>query len=252
MKITELEKLLRKIPNFASLDKPEQVDYLAYFLTIEDRESSVTSNDIEQIMDMLNLRKYERLSAYLSENTTKKTGKYVKKSKGYRLEKITFDEIDNRIKNTPEQVVVDKKLQELTESITDPIEKDFIEEVLNCYRMQANRSAVVMCWNLTIWHLKKHIFEGNTRLDDFNEALKKAPVRNISEISKMDDFDELKEGKFIELAESANIISKDVKKILLNKLDTRNTYAHPTSVRLSGHKTTEFIQDLMTNLLLKY
>jgi hypothetical protein len=67
-----------------------------------------------------------------------------------------------------------------------------------------------------------------------------------------DDFSELPESKFIELMRSANIISNDVRKILDEKLGTRNSVAHPSGIIFTGHKTTEFALDIINNILFKY
>lgn len=250
MEIDQLERHINNVQNFYKMSQPEQIDYIAYFLTAQDRAKTITSTEIDNLLELLDMRKYARLSAYLSENSTNKSGKYVKKDKGYRLEKTVFDEIDKKIKNTPERVEVTKSLQELSELITDPIEINFLSEALNCYQIQANRAAVVMTWNLTFWHLKKYIFE--KKLTEFNLVLKKAALKELTEVIKPDDFDKLKESKIIELTASANIISGNIKKILNDKLDTRNIYAHPSSVTLSGHKATEYMLELIKEIILKY
>jgi hypothetical protein len=43
-----------------------------------------------------------------------------------------------------------------------------------------------------------------------------------------------------------------VRKILLEKLGTRNTAAHPAPVHVDGHKATELVSDLLKNVILKY
>ena len=76
--------------------------------------------------------------------------------------------------------------------------------------------------------------------------------KKVTLISQLDDFSVLTEDKFILLMRSANIISNDVRKILDEKLGTRNSAAHPSGVAITGHKATEFVLDLVQNVLLKY
>ena len=74
----------------------------------------------------------------------------------------------------------------------------------------------------------------------------------IKKISNIDDFSELKESKFIELMRSEKIISNDIRKILDEKLGIRNSASHPSPITIEGHKATEFILDLVENVILKY
>lgn len=74
----------------------------------------------------------------------------------------------------------------------------------------------------------------------------------VTVIIKLDDFSDIPEGIFIELTRAAGIISNDVRKILDTKLGIRNTSAHPSGVKISQVKATEFIMDLVENVILKY
>jgi len=51
---------------------------------------------------------------------------------------------------------------------------------------------------------------------------------------------------------AANIITNDVRKILDTKLGIRNTSAHPSSVVISDVKATDFILDLIQNVVLPF
>jgi len=68
----------------------------------------------------------------------------------------------------------------------------------------------------------------------------------------MDDFaEELKELKVIEICNSAGILTKDMHRILAEKLGRRNSAAHPSSVEIKQLQAEEFIDDLITNVVLK-
>ena len=71
-------------------------------------------------------------------------------------------------------------------------------------------------------------------------------------ITQRDDFTEMKESKFIEFCRSAHIISNDVRKILDQKLGTRNSCAHPSGVTVNKSKVIDFVEDLVDNVILKY
>jgi len=129
-------------------------------------------------------------------------------------------------------------------------EKVFLIEAINCYRVEAYRATIVLLWILAIDHLQSYIF--GRKFNEFNSALAKNPDKKISKIINYDDFGELKESRFIELAKSAGIISNDIRKILDEKLGIRNSAAHPSGITFTGHKATEFALDLISNILLKF
>jgi hypothetical protein len=99
-------------------------------------------------------------------------------------------------------------------------------------------------------HLQKYIF--NNKLSEFNSAFKLNPDKKLRQIKIYDDFSELKESKIIEIAKSAGVISNDIRKILDTKLGIRNSAGHPSSISISENKVSEFIIDLLDNVVLKY
>lgn len=228
----------------------KQIDYLVYYIMGQPDLESATTADIEKCMTLLDLRPYARLAVYLSEGTSKKGGRYVKHAKGYRLERAAFDEIRSVVDAEPKRVQVAKQLSDLIPKLTDSQERSFLEEAIRSYRVESYRATIIMVWILTMDHLQKHVF-GNC-LAEFNAALAAHPDKKMQPIVSYDDFSELKESRIIELMRSAGVISNDVRKILDEKLGTRNSAGHPSGITFSGHKTTEFALDLIENVLLKY
>ena len=90
------------------------------------------------------------------------------------------------------------------------------------------------------------------KMADFNAALSKDKGVKISSISHRDDFTEIKETKFIELCRAAGLISNDVRKILDQKLGTRNSCAHPSGIKIGNAKVVDFVEDIIENVILKY
>lgn len=246
----ELEKFIKKIPNFDELSKIDQIDFFAYYLLFKNGNDYVTVSQINNCFDKLDIGKYARISSYLSENSRGKNKKYNKMKTGYRLERNKKNEIEVCVTDEPQKVSVCTKLSDLQGKLSSNDENVFLDEVLNCYKVEAYRASIIMAWNLTIWHIENFVL--NEKLIEFNSALAKSPVKNIKQIVVIDDFSELKEVKFIELLRTARIISNDVRKILDEKLGIRNSAAHPSSIIIEGHKATEFILDLVKNVILKY
>jgi hypothetical protein len=90
----------------------------------------------------------------------------------------------------------------------------------------------------------------SNKISDFVTALRRANINKS--VHTKDDFGELKESQFIEICKSAGIISNDVRKILDAKLGIRNSFAHPSNIKLPKSKALEFIEDLIENVILKY
>lgn len=246
-----LEEFVSRFDGFSTWDKRKQIDYICYYLTAINQKQGISPKEIHECFHQLSLKDYGRTPQYLSENARDTKGKYVRVTdSGYRLERSIFDEIDDAVKNEPTKIQVSAQLADLVTKIKNTNEKLFITEAINCYRVEAYRATIVLVWILTIDHLQNHIF-GN-KLNEFNTALARNPDKKISKIVNYDDFGELKESKFIEVSKSAGIISNDVRKILDEKLGIRNSAAHPSGIAFSSHKTTEYILDLISNIVLKY
>lgn len=246
-----LEQFIDRLDGFPKWEGKKQVDYIAYFLTAEEGLDNFTAKEIQDCFHQLSLKEYSRIPAYLSENAGKsRKGRYIKTKNGYRLERGVYDEIKEQVQNEPKKVQVSQRLASLVAKIKDSQEKSFLIEAINCYRVEAYRATIILVWILAMNHLQKYIF--GKKLDDFNKALLKNPDKKIKKIVNYDDFTELPESKFIALMKTARIISNDVRKILDEKLGIRNSAAHPSGIVFEGHKTTEFVLDIINNILLKY
>ena len=246
-----LENFVSQFDDFSSWKNQQQVDYFAYFLTSILQPDNFTAKQIQNCFDLLSLKQYNRTPQYLSESASKKNGGYIKqKTGGYRLERSAYETIKQKINNEPKKVQVSQDLISLLSKINDPQEKMFLQEALNCYQVKAYRATIILTWILSIDHLQRYIF--SKELTKFNHALTKNQDKRVKKISKIDDFSDLSESKFIALARSANAISNDVRKILDEKLGIRNSAAHPSKITFTEHKTTEFVLDMINNVLLKY
>lgn len=246
-----LQQFVAKFDDFTKWPQTKQVDYVSYYLLEEAGNAGVTGSNLQKSFQDVHLKSYKRVSAYLSENASDKKGKYIKViAGGYRLTLDKHNEIDGIVKKEPHKVAVSTHLTSLVEKVGDGSEKNFLEEAINCYRIEAYRAFIIMVWIVTLDHLQKYIFANH--LTDFNATLAKNPDKKVKKIVNYDDFSDLPENKLIELARSAGVISNDVRKLLDEKLGTRNSAAHPSGIKISGHKATEFAIDVIDNVLLKY
>ena len=144
------------------------------------------------------------------------------------------------------------ELRALEAKLPNGSKRTFLSETIDCFEVSAYRATIVMCWLLTLDHLQELVLKHHLVL--FNAALAKVTDKRVkvSSVSTRDDFSDIPENKFIELLRSAGIVSNDVRKILDEKLGTRNSCAHPSAVTIKRSKVIDFVDDLVENVLLKY
>jgi hypothetical protein len=252
---TELESFTSSVKDFYKKRSREQVDYFIYFLTIEKDNASIQATAIRDCFLILNLLPYSRISAYLAENCKSKDRfppKFLRIKNGFQLHRNHRILLETNLNKKPLKVKVKKELHDLLINIKNPYENEFLIEAINCFEISAYRASIIMVWNLTIDHLYEFIL--SNKLLDFNTALSKNTDKRIKIVSvkTKDDFNEMPENKFIEFCRSGGIITNDIRKILEEKLGIRNTYAHPSNLKILESKAVEFIEDLIVNVVQKY
>lgn len=108
-----------------------------------------------------------------------------------------------------------------------------------------------MVWLMTVDHLQRYVLAH--KLNEFNTAWAARPDCHGRNITTQDDFLEIRdESAFIEILRSATIVTKDVRRILDEKLGFRNTCAHPNDIVIPDSKVLATIEDLVYNVLQKY
>jgi hypothetical protein len=248
-----LEAFALQIPDFSSRSAADLIDHFVYFITVLEKESVATAAGVERCFEVLRIPKYSNIPTYLSRHSKRGgTCKFVKAANGYQLSRNVQLEIQKTLHSGPAKIETSHLLRGLVPRLSDPLERQFLQEVIDCYEIGARRASIVMTWLLTINHLCTYIH--SNALPAFNAVLSKNTDKRvkISSVSNFDDFSDIPESKLIEFARSANIISNDVRKILDTKLGIRNTSAHPSAIFISEVKATDFIIDLIENVILKY
>jgi hypothetical protein len=149
-------------------------------------------------------------------------------------------------------VQISKLLADLPGRVPDLAEQNFLFEAIKCYRIEAYRACVVMCWNLAYAHLLHWVLNDRQRLADFNAAIiRRYPKKPAIKIVAYDDFlEEFKESEVIEICSTAVLVNSNIIKILREKLGKRNTAAHPTAVVIVQSQADDVVTDLVNNVVL--
>lgn len=249
----KLESFVLQIPDLQSKSSAELIDYFVYFITVFAEEGAATSAGVERCFEMVRLQKYSNISAYLSKHSKGGSkAKYIKSKFGYQLERNSQLNIQKLLHSGPSKLETSHLLRGLLSKISSPENKSFLLEAIDCYEIGARRASIVLTWLLATNHLYSYVFKLHLAAFNLTLASNNDKRIKISSITKLDDFSEIPEGKFIEFLRSSNIITNDVRKILDTKLGIRNTSAHPSAIVISEVKATDFIIDLVENIIVKY
>lgn len=239
------------IENPGQLSAKELVGLFVYYLTVELQEAAATRVSVDACFKTCDLTPPARTAAILSEGLA--DGVYVKAAEGgYKLQRHYREELSKRLGAERVVVQANAELRRLEAKMTAGAAKDFLKETIDCFEAGANRATIVMCWILAMDHLMSFVYAHH--LPAFNAVLATNTDRRVkvSVVSTRDDFSDIPEGKFIEFLRSAKIISPDVRKILDEKLGTRNSSAHPSGITIKPSKVIDFVDDLVSNVVLKY
>jgi hypothetical protein len=238
------------IENAEKMDAKELIALFVYFLIVEAGGESASAGDVDACFVACDLTPPRRTAAHLSEGVGE--GKYIKAQRGYKLQRHYRDVLSKML--GAERVVAQAsvELRKLEEKFGAGSAKAFLQETIACFEAGANRATIVMCWILALDHLIEYTMAHH--LPEFNKLLAANTDRRVkvTAIVSRDDFGDIPENKLIELFRSARVIDNDVRKILDQKLGTRNSYAHPSSLAISRTKVMEFVEDLVSNVVLKY
>lgn len=247
-----INRFYKSFENIEEFGNSELIELFVYFFTEELGNESATAKQVETCFAGCDLSVPSSVGSYLSRGTKGSSPVFIKADKGYRLQRQIKEKIAERLGAGKVEVHTNTELRKLLSNVPDGDTREFLTEVIDCFDVGANRAAIVMCWILTMDHLYEYILKH--KLADFNVVLARNTDKRVKVtiVNTKDDFSDIPESKFIEFCRSGRIISNDVRKILDEKLGTRNSCAHPSGVIVRKSKTIDFIEDLVSNVILKY
>jgi hypothetical protein len=247
MTVTEL---LDKIDDFDKLTDKEQVKLLSYFHITAHGKEYFTTTDIKEEFDAQKLRQPSNVSSELSNLGRMKPPIVLKDKKGWTFHRTAKKDLDEIHLGTSHKRAISITLRGLLKIVTGKEQQLFLEEAIICFEVKAFRASIIMTWLLCLDVLYEYILQN--KLTEFNASIQAHGKYKKIQIAKKDDFTDIKESDFIELCRVAKIITGDVRKILDEKLDFRNTCAHPNTIVVNEPKVIAYIDDLVTNVITKY
>jgi len=244
----KLEDFVAGLDRFESQSATAKLELFAWFLHTQDGRERISAADLNACFDLLHIKRPENTSGLLRNLCVKKPARMLKDQRGYRLSLVARTDCDARYPRTrASQAAASSLLSSIPDRLTLGIHKTFFDETLGCFHAQAYRAAIVMMWNLTFSYVCDRLF---TRIEQFNAQLIKMGAKD-KPITKRADFEDMKEGRILEIAKAAGMIGASSYKVLLEKLNKRNNASHPSSTVFTVVSAEEVIFDLAENILLK-
>lgn len=233
-----------------ALSHQAKILFVAYFTRLKGR-TDFSANELDGEFRQGHLPPPPNLPVRLAQLAQGKLAPLIRLRPGrYSLSIYGVREVEDYIKAKPGTAAAAEHLEKLVGRLSEKARQRFLAEAIACLQVGARRTAVIMTWILAADHLQEYILRNH--LAAYNTALARRPDTRGLHITTRDDFSELKEVVFIEVARSAGIITNDVRKILDEKLGIRNTAAHPSDVEIHETKVINVVEDLVENVILKY
>jgi len=252
--MSKLEEFVVTVTNFNQMKQSEMIDCFAYFCMVVLKKERFTSKDINDCFLKLSIQPYSNINQYLTNGSAKSSGKknqkFIKLGNEYSLTRQFCNVVKEIVLVDAPKVEISNALRSLAPRLASKSERDYLEEAIKIFEVEAYRGAIIMIWLLTIDHLYEYILADKTKLANFVNALR--GMNSKTSVHSKDDFGELKESTFLMACKNSGLISHDVWKILDVKLGIRNSFAHPSTIHLPRSKALEFIEDLINNVILKY
>jgi len=246
-----LEAFVKNVSDFDQLEASQKIPFFAYHILEIIKQEYFTSADVKACFTALHIKPYSNIPAFISTHTKGNRAIFISKGRGYRIERTHLRDIQSQISASPIIQAAKSSLRNHVKNSLPEFSKVFLEEAIQCFEYRLYRSSIVMVWLFVIDHLYEYVIYH--KLKEFNNVYAKDTANKKGlQIAVKDDFTELREEQFIGLCRSANIISNDVRKILEQKLGIRNTYAHPANITITEAKCSDFITDLLDNIVAKY
>src|ERR1700687_908191 len=229
----ELREFVTAVPNFGSLNHPDRILHFCWFLHTHQNKDRFSQAAIRACYGVLQMDE-PNFSEQFKRLIERRPKVLLQDASGYYLEHNQRQSLDKKYGRHETTIALSKLLRELPGRISDQAEKNFLSEAITCYHSRAFRAAIVMTWNLAYDHLLHWILRDAARLAAFNANVasnvgpRRAPSINIS---RREDFEDLKEFETIKICGTAGLFHSDnTKKILEIQLTKRNLAAHPSLV----------------------
>lgn len=241
-----IEELVRQVPEFEAWGHTQRLRFIGWYYHAHEARPDYELSELRRAFEQLNLAPPTNISQLVTQLVDKK--ELIKKARKLSLDRRLRQEFDSKYGQRPTALIVTKLLQGLPAKVPHVAERAFLDETIKCFGAGAYRAAIVMGWNLAYDHLLDWVLKNH--LAAFNAAWP-ATFKKPLVVANRGDFADAKEAHVIQVCRAAGFITADLKKMLDEKLDRRNSAAHPSDIVVGQAQAEAFIDDLLQNVVLK-
>ena len=226
-----------------------QNEVLAYYLQSTTKQP-VQVAQINALREHLLLPLFNTANQFSnkSRRTRSQKPRFVKASKGYYLERETYEELHTKYGHRPAAVIIKSNLTQHLTTLSETDLREYLTEAINCFDSQYFRAAIVMAWcagyaMLRRWLFTKHVPALNTTM---------AAWKTPKTIQRIEDFDELGERVVLDTAKSAGVFTKEQHKQLVTLLDQRNSFAHPSGRKMAAPIAEAYLIQIIDEVIVNF
>ncbi|MGB7556645.1 MAG: hypothetical protein WBM04_19925 [Candidatus Korobacteraceae bacterium] len=247
----DLKAFITGIDGFQDKGHADMVRMFAWLQHFLRKKTRFGTGDINWCYNTLSL-KSPNTSQYLIQMEGR--GELLKDKNGYHCEGKFLAKYDGLYGTHDVTLKIRQMVKDLINKIPNVAEKDFMKEAEICLRHDAGRATIIMVWNVAFYHLCQYILK--YKLAEFNTGYqthynKKWQDAKVKTIKTYDDFAvDLKESVIVDICRREQIITEGVAKILVEKLNKRNSAAHPSTIHVGQVQAEAYIDELVTNVIL--
>lgn len=244
----QLEDLIRGVPQFDGWNHSDRIRFIGWYLHTYESRADFEVGDIRRAYKHLNLTPPSNFSQLANQLVDQEH--MIKRAGRLALDRRVRADFDANYGQRPTAVAVTRELLSLPAKVPGVAERAFLDEAIKCFGAGAYRAAIVMSWNLAYDHLLAWLFKNH--LAAFNAQWPVTfPAGKRLVVAKREDFADAKESHVIQVCRMANLFSPALKKMLDEKLDKRNSAAHPSDIVFTQIQAEAFIEDIVQNVLPK-
>ncbi len=247
----DLQAFIAGISGFQNKGHADMVRMFAWLQHFLRKKTRFGTGDINWCYNALSL-KPSNTSQYLIDMEGR--GELLKDKDGYYCEGKFLTKYNDLCGTHDITLNIRQTVKDLINAVPDIAEKDFMKEAEICLRHDAGRATIIMVWNVAFYHLCQFILKH--KLAEFNAGYQKHYNKKwlhakVQTIKTYDDFAvDFKESEVIDICKREQIITENVAKILVEKLNKRNSAAHPSTVHIGQVQAEAFVDDLVSNVIL--
>jgi hypothetical protein len=246
--VSDIAYFTRQIQSFDSKTFGSKVEIFGWYLHEFAGKAKFSPSDITRCFDNAHSAQPANITSLMHQLAKKNPPRLLRDTQGYRLPTNVRVQISQML-GRASAASVSSLLTGLVPRISDPSQKIFLNETLICFNNKAYRAAIVMAWNLAFSDVIDRIVASH--LAAFNTGVGTHGLKKP--ITRREDFEDfsVKESVIIKIGRATGVLGKGTAKILEEKLDKRNTAAHPSTTVVSAATAEEVIFDLLENIILK-